>query len=192
MNVNDARVRFTRQMIEETFLSLLREKPVSNITVTELCARAGINRATFYKHYMDVPDLLDKLEQQFIEKVCGALGNTAKVKPFLIELLTYLREDGRRYMILASDHGDRLFPSKIFTAVFERTYPLFKRNVPGASEWWERMTYDFLAYGSGAILSSWMRDGMKDAPEGVAELMMSLCTGALEGIRGGDRYGKYK
>lgn len=61
MNSFDARVRYTRRMIETSFLELLEEKPVSRITVTQLCERAQINRATFYKHYLDIPDLLEKI-----------------------------------------------------------------------------------------------------------------------------------
>ena len=49
----DARVRFTRKIIQETFLDLLKDKPISKITVKEICDKAKINRGTFYKHYQD-------------------------------------------------------------------------------------------------------------------------------------------
>lgn len=43
----DARVRYTKMRIREAFFQCLREKPVSRITVKELCDTAEINRATF-------------------------------------------------------------------------------------------------------------------------------------------------
>ena len=59
MNSYDARVRYTLKVIEDSFLELLGKKPLTKITVTELCQTSQINRATFYKHYLDIPDLLE-------------------------------------------------------------------------------------------------------------------------------------
>ncbi len=41
------------------------KKSFSSITITELCRRAGINRGTFYIHYIDMDDLLDDLLADF-------------------------------------------------------------------------------------------------------------------------------
>ena len=46
----DIRSKKTRQTIAKCFLELLGKTPVSKITVTEICAMAKINRATFYKN----------------------------------------------------------------------------------------------------------------------------------------------
>ena len=43
----DIRSKKTRQTIAKCFLELLGKTPVSKITVTEICAMAKINRATF-------------------------------------------------------------------------------------------------------------------------------------------------
>ena len=51
MSKTDARVRYTRRVIKESFLALLHEKPINKITVKEVCEAAEINRATFYSHY---------------------------------------------------------------------------------------------------------------------------------------------
>ena len=63
----DARVRYTVHMIQNVFLELLKEKPVAKITVKEICGHAEINRSTFYKHYQDVYDLMEKLENEAVE-----------------------------------------------------------------------------------------------------------------------------
>lgn len=65
----DARVRYTKMMIRNSLLELLSTKPIAKITVTEICERAGINRATFYAHYSDPSDLLHGLESEIIEDV---------------------------------------------------------------------------------------------------------------------------
>lgn len=65
-SLTDRRSRYTRQLIKETFLSLLKEKPFPKITVTELCRISEINRGTFYLHYYDIDDVLNDLIKDMI------------------------------------------------------------------------------------------------------------------------------
>ena len=51
MEKMDARKRYTQMVLKQSFLKLLKEKPVNRITVKEVCALAQLNRATFYAHY---------------------------------------------------------------------------------------------------------------------------------------------
>lgn len=51
-------MRRTRQWLQEAFLELVLEKGFEQVTVNDITARAGVNRATFYKHYLDKWDLL--------------------------------------------------------------------------------------------------------------------------------------
>ena len=64
----DKRVRYTKMFLKEALIKLLNEKPISRITIKELCEEAEINRATFYSHYQDQYDLLDQLEQEMFDK----------------------------------------------------------------------------------------------------------------------------
>lgn len=57
----DRRVKYTRQVIKESFLELLEKNSFPKITVTELCRLAEINRGTFYLHYYDMEDVLNDL-----------------------------------------------------------------------------------------------------------------------------------
>ena len=68
MAKSDQRTRLTKMLIRKAFTELLREKPVQNITVKELCQTAGINRGTFYSHYTDIYDLLQQIEDEITEE----------------------------------------------------------------------------------------------------------------------------
>ena len=54
----DLRVRKTKKAISEAFMELLVEKPIEDMTVNELCDKAGVRRTTFYKHYKDKYDYI--------------------------------------------------------------------------------------------------------------------------------------
>jgi AcrR family transcriptional regulator len=58
----DRRTKYTKKMIKDTLIDLLLEgKDITKVTVSEICEIADINRATFYRYYLDIFDLLDKM-----------------------------------------------------------------------------------------------------------------------------------
>lgn len=67
-NKIDLRVLKTRENIKNTFSNLLLEKDFKNITVQDICDRALIGRSTFYDHYCDKYDLLNKMVEEIINQ----------------------------------------------------------------------------------------------------------------------------
>ena len=62
MNVkNNRRHQETIDNIENAFVSLLRDKELNKISVTELCEAAKIDRSTFYANYEDISDLANEV-----------------------------------------------------------------------------------------------------------------------------------
>jgi len=65
----DLRILKTRKAIKESFLTLIQTKGYEKITIQNIADEAMINRNTFYLHYVDKPDLMEKLCQESIEKL---------------------------------------------------------------------------------------------------------------------------
>lgn len=62
----DARVKYTKMVLKNALLELMKEKTVNRITVREVCDKAGLNRATFYTHYADCFALLESIENDLL------------------------------------------------------------------------------------------------------------------------------
>lgn len=56
----DPRVIRTRKLIMDSFIELSAKKEFKDITVKDITTEAMINRATFYYHFEDIYDLLEK------------------------------------------------------------------------------------------------------------------------------------
>ena len=56
----DPRVLRTRKLIMDSFIELSGQKEFKDITIKDITTEAMINRATFYYHFEDIYDLLDK------------------------------------------------------------------------------------------------------------------------------------
>ena len=55
--MEDRRTRLTKRLIAESLIELIKTKPVDQISVSELCRQADINRATFYRYYTMPKDI---------------------------------------------------------------------------------------------------------------------------------------
>ncbi|MDQ0970186.1 AcrR family transcriptional regulator [Neobacillus niacini] len=56
----DPRVLRTRRLIMDSFIELSAKKEFKDITIKDITTEAMINRATFYYHFEDIFDLLEK------------------------------------------------------------------------------------------------------------------------------------
>lgn len=74
----DLRVRKTKKALHMAFLELLSQKTFEEITINELCERAGVRRATFYKHYDDKFSFLTSFTHALRDKFDTTIWRTPK------------------------------------------------------------------------------------------------------------------
>lgn len=121
----DPRVKRTRNLILQSFSSLLAEKSFDAISVQDITERAQINRATFYSHFEDKYDLLDysiaQLFRQELEKrTLNACHYTSENLRMLI--LTVCEFLSRLHSDCAQPHPQ--FESLVETQIKKQIYDL--------------------------------------------------------------------
>lgn len=57
----DPRIIRTRKLIMDGFIDLAMKKDFNDITIKDITTSATVNRATFYNHFYDKYDLLEKV-----------------------------------------------------------------------------------------------------------------------------------
>ena len=83
MNIkNNARYKMSSEKIETAFLTLILNHKYEEITISQVCKQANINRSTFYCHYDDINDLIIKIESKFA-KGTASIFNYEKGKPMM-------------------------------------------------------------------------------------------------------------
>ena len=87
----DSRKRYTKECLYKSFLELLATRPVSDITVIEICENAGVSRKTFYKYYSDQFALLAGMQEDLIadyrDRLAGQDANIFQIAPALIRFV---------------------------------------------------------------------------------------------------------
>lgn len=67
----DRRIKRTKMLLQNALVDLMLEKAVGKISVKELTQKADVNRSTFYLHYLDIYDMLEQMENEFVETIQG-------------------------------------------------------------------------------------------------------------------------
>src|SRR5690606_41711268 len=57
----DPRILRTRKLIMDSFIEITKKKDFNHITIGDIASAATVNRATFYNHFIDKYDLLEKV-----------------------------------------------------------------------------------------------------------------------------------
>ena len=76
----DHRVRYTKMVIKDSLLELMKECSISKVTVTDICKKANINRNTFYSHYANQFELLSHIEDELYEEFRQVVGHTMNLE----------------------------------------------------------------------------------------------------------------
>ena len=170
----DHRVRITKMLLTESFAGLLREKPAAKITVREVCDRAGINRATFYAHYHDLDDLKGEIERELSDAIADAIvasPESASIEAFCEEVCRIIAENRSWCEAFFGENGDPDLPVRIIERMRPEGIATWRRDRPDIPDCELERLYTFAANGSLAIVSAWVRAGMRERPEEIAEFI---------------------
>ena len=180
----DARVRYTKKVIRETFFYLLKEKPINKITVSSICDKAEINRATFYRYYSDPYDLMRSIEDTLIASLKTMVTDTdnKNITETILSVLRAMQQHTPEYEILFSENADPYFFDRLVHESYSIKENALEKMFPGVSPVYNQWLYLFMTHGFTSILKSWAVNGMKEDVEGVAAFINKLNNIVLKGL----------
>lgn len=183
----DRRSMRTKKLIRDALSELIEEKGYNNISITDLTLRANINRGTFYLHYTDKYDLLEKIEDEMIQELHDItkdvsdsdslnMDSVQKPMPYMAEVFKYFKDNAKFMKAILSSKGDPIFQLKlkklIDTFLFEKNLlkSLNLDNLIVPEEY-------FMAYVLSAhlgVLQQWLESGMEKSPEEMALILSRM------------------
>lgn len=174
----DARVRYTKAVIQNSFMALLKVKPFSRITLKEVCELAKIKHSTFYRHYKDIFDWKEQLEASIMENLENCLNDfdTSDMKSILISQLQYYQCKKDLFTVIASENFESTLVEKLFNKMFNHAEVKTRKLHPNDSDARLRWNYCFIICGVAGIIRSWAVAGMLESPEDVAAYIMEHLT----------------
>lgn len=175
---NNKRFQENEKKIQESFITLLDTYDISRITVRAICQKSEINRSTFYAHYQDVYDLLDKLESSMNHKIIAQYESTELnetffiTDKFFIPFLEFISKNQIFYR--ACLHKRTNFPIKqgfesLWNIVVKPT--CLKHGITSEDE----MMYYFVYFQAGftMVLKRWVDNGCRETPQQISKYILN-------------------
>lgn len=190
---SDRRAIRTRKMIKKAFYELLEKKNFHDISITDIAEKADINRGTFYLHYVDKYDLLNKVENELLEGLMEYARETSfdgvfeldgksnvlsinKPVPFIKKLFEFLKANHVLVKGVLGPNGDPRFQNKVKAFIKDRLIEnrfILDINVNDMLVPVEYFVSYVMAAHMGVVLQ-WIEGGMKKSPEEMALILTKM------------------
>ncbi|MCM1296971.1 MAG: TetR family transcriptional regulator C-terminal domain-containing protein [Muribaculaceae bacterium] len=172
------RVKFTKMFLNESLLKFLAEKPISRITVKEICEEADVNRSTYYVHFTDPYDQLKKLEMDimidmavYVDSITtGNTHDTKRQKQTLKNILEYILKKKHIFQVLLTKDGGYDLQKDILSFFGERLFPKTEKATDG-KETVLQYKYIYASTGAFGIIYHWIVDDSNLSTDTVAQMI---------------------
>ncbi|MBO5484957.1 MAG: TetR/AcrR family transcriptional regulator [Lachnospiraceae bacterium] len=177
------RMRLTKLLFKNALITLLQKKTIYQISVTELCDAAELNRSTFYKYYENVRDILTELEKETLQKSKQCMQEIAvgednfHIAP-LYRLLCDMQNNREIYQLLLNNSANDGFPSDMMQETIE-----FLRDTAKSLDIIEEKSdylFQYLVSGCISVVQNWINGEMKESPMEISELIYRTSVAVLK------------
>lgn len=179
--VENRSVRNTKKRLKDSLITLLKEKPASDITVKELCELADINRGTFYYHYTDIFDMIKKVEEDFFKEFNDLIRPMKATIPpegdpylTLTKVFSFFYKHYEWSQIMLGPNGDMSFIQRLKNLVDEKCSSLWKEAGLALNFDEYELFNSFIINGYVGLLETWLRTGRKQKPEEMAGFVTKI------------------
>ena len=182
------RVVVTKRMLLEALLPILEKKHIREVSVTELCAKAGINRATFYKHYSTPNDVLAEMGSRYAAQLAEIqpLDGRGKSAEQVIEESCMFMYENREIIRLFIRNGmDGDMSMKALVMIVRRMTSPHMLNLQGLDETEQELLMTYVASGCYSLMKKWIMEDLPKTPREIAELLYRLFNGSWIDMAGG-------
>ena len=188
MNRSESKFKNTAVRMQQALIDLLEEKDLNDISITDICEKAGVNRSTFYAHYENLYDLLKETQEsaitEFFDSLNSDIGSSDFSKmsadelifispQYLVPYLKLIKKNRRLYEVynnanvFAVGEMDKQLIENIFIPIYAKNGVTDRRVV-------EYMSHYFIS-GVSAITMEWVKRGCEDDILFICEVI-SICV----------------
>lgn len=158
---NEGRNAYVVEHLTNALLELLADKPISDISISELCDNAGVGRASFYRNFESKEHIL----MVYINKIsCDWTKEAGETKKTLSELIKLLFSHFEKYKNFYKLLNDR----KLIYLLKDVIIGLCGAKPEDSKT--EAYAKAFVAYTLYGWIEVWFQRGMKESAEEMANL----------------------
>ncbi|RHW32743.1 TetR/AcrR family transcriptional regulator [Lysinibacillus yapensis] len=184
--IHEKMAQKTKQEIKKAFLELVEEIGFSNVSVKKIAEQAGINRGTFYLHFVDKFDVMEQIQEELLKDLHARIELIAPKDVFkaihegqhyppLLAIYQFVHDYAHELRVLLGDQGDPSFARKI-KQIFGNTLiaQLTEVSYEGNDEEFRNYLFAFLTSAILGIIQEWLNDYEGKTVEDMAKIHYKL------------------
>ena len=113
---------FAKREIKNSFIKLLTERPISQITVKDIVEDCGVNRNSFYYHFQDIPSLLEEIIVEMTAKVIENLPEESTFEEKVTAALEEINLNKRMIYHIYGSSNREFYEKQLMKICVTRTY----------------------------------------------------------------------
>lgn len=164
---NNKRKKESMERIEKVFIELLQTKELSEISVSDICKRAGLNRTTFYANYTDIYGLADTIRDKLESEVSNLYQ----------EEITQDFNSNDYLKLFQHIKDNQIFYQTYFKLGYDNNYKIILYDIDLASKHFQNRFIEyhmeFFKAGITQIIKIWLKNGCKESPKDMFEIIKS-------------------
>lgn len=179
---------FTKAAIKQSFIKLLNERPLKQITVRDIVDDCGINRNSFYYHFSDIPTLLEEIIMEEARRIISEYPNIDSIETCLLAVVEFARQNKRAIFHIYHSVNRTIYEQYLWQ-VCEEIVKVYLKTLMREAALSEEDTeliirfYKCVCFG---LTSEWLRTGMHsditsdlhricELKKGMVEEMIARC-----------------
>lgn len=173
----DRRTLKTRKALCNALAELLTRKQLHKVTVQEIADLADVNRVTFYKHYLDVYDLYEKIEEDTLIELGLLMLRLVELptEEFFSDLMSYVSDNRVIFKMIFSPNSTgqlRIKLSKLIEGVFKQIQK--EKNGVDINDTELSYMCCYRAQGCIAVIAKWIQGDFKESQEMIVKHLAVL------------------
>lgn len=182
--VREDDVRFQRSLsaLIDATISLVEDRPVQQISITQLVETAGVTRPTFYQHFSDIPFAAQRAALHRLDQAIPPIGGVvmpmtedvaSQIEHHLLPALTHLADHRTFYLRVIEGGASVTFFEELVRFVASKMSPELFCQTANQKGVVEKDLLDMVAGGSMWLLVRWLRGEIEGSPNSIAQRLAS-------------------
>lgn len=159
---NEARNTYVIEHITDALLKLLQDKPIGDISISELCKLAGIGRASFYRNFKVKEDILRRYINKIFKEWTDESDKKENRPPSELLALMFAHCEKHKNFYSLLNERDLIYLLK------EVIIGLYGAKPEHCKE--EAYARAYFAYALYGWIEVWLQRGMQESTEEIVEM----------------------
>ncbi len=168
-----------KQILTDTLIEMLNTKSLESITVTDIANQCGVSRQAFYYYFNDIYDIVEWIFTQETERALEEYSDIDSWQIGYIRMMKWSKQNKNLVMNTYNSVQRDYVEFFMYRVLYEYIIRVVSAEAEGMNVTQEQCDFiaNFYTLAINAISLDWIRNGMTENPEELAERVNILIEG---------------